>query len=63
MLELRWHNNGYSRVLQYRTMEQLTTTDYTNEDGPRLIQKSNWSNWTNVPEVYDLQYKLVSEDV
>jgi len=54
MLELRWLNNGSSRILQYRILERKTRLEHTYPDGDVLpVTEACPGPWTNVPEVKD----------
>lgn len=54
MLELRWLNNGSSRILQYRILESKTRLEYTYPDGDVLPVTGQCPGpWINVPEVKD----------
>lgn len=52
MIELRWLNNGSSRILQYRILESKTRLEYTYPDGDVLPVTGQCPGpWINVPEV------------
>lgn len=54
MLELRWLNNGSSRILQYRITESKIRLEYTYPDGDVLpVTESCPGPWISVPEVKD----------
>lgn len=52
MLELRWLNNGSSRILQYRITESKIRLEYTYPNGDVLpVTGPCPGPWINVPEI------------